>query len=139
MNYDLCTFDIPMKSRLLGQLVFSLNALLAKVLHRNQSGVSTRPSETNYDDSPLYGDYVPWNFKYGVELYFIRLVEETEKEGFIGFELMRTQGSLIEAKRVGRILYWEASGQFTFETFDWEVPIQVMEALIAEAKRLIKQ
>ena len=110
MNYDLCTYDIPMKSRLLGQLVSSLDALLAKVLHENPPRESTRPSETNYDASLLYADPGLWSFKHGIDLYSIRLVVDNEEAGFIGFELMQTTEGLIEGKRVGRILFWDASG-----------------------------
>jgi hypothetical protein len=116
-----------MKSRLLGHLVSSLDALLAKVLHENQPDKSTLPSETNCN----------WNFEHGMDLYSIRFVEENGPGWFIGFELMQTRRGDIEGKRVGRIRRWDSGGALTFETFCGGVPIQVIEALIAEATRLI--
>ena len=130
---------MPMKSRRLGQLVSGLDALLAKVLHKNPPRESTRSSETNYDARLLYADPGLWNIKYGIDLYSICFVEETEVEGFRGFELMLTTEGFVGSQRVGRILFWDANGEISFETFDRDVPVVVIEALIAEAKSLIKR
>jgi hypothetical protein len=39
---------------------------------------------------------------------------------------------------VARILFWDASGQFCFETFDTDLPLEIVEQIIAEAKATIK-
>jgi hypothetical protein len=60
---------------------------------------------------------------------------EDLKEGFAGMELHRSCGG--DHCRVARILYWDACGQFFVETFDFDVPLEIIEELIREAKERI--
>lgn len=57
-------------------------------------------------------------------------------EGWIGYELVRVQHS--DNICVARILFWDASGQFSVETLGTDVPLGILEELIAEAKASIK-
>ena len=36
------------------------------------------------------------------------------------------------------VIFWDAAGQFYVQTFNGEVPLAIMEALIAETKETIK-
>jgi hypothetical protein len=40
--------------------------------------------------------------------------------------------------RVAQIIYWDAVGQFFVEKFNDELPLEILEELIAEAKQSIK-
>ena len=75
------------------------------------------------------------NRKYGDLSYESAFVED-RKKGMAGLELYRTRGS--QRERVARILFWDASGQFAVETFNAEVPLDVLEELIVEAKGIVK-
>jgi hypothetical protein len=68
-------------------------------------------------------------------LYTTLLVNDT-KDGFVPLELR--QAIKGETKRVARIVFWDASGQFFFETFSADVPLEMAEEFIAEAKKTIK-
>jgi hypothetical protein len=59
-----------------------------------------------------------------------------EDDGYIGLELTRTESD--ESKPVARIVFWDASGQFALETLGTDVPLEIIEDLIAEAKSKIK-
>jgi hypothetical protein len=58
------------------------------------------------------------------------------KMGYAALELHRTAKG--ETKRVARVVFWDASGQFFFETFDVDIPLEIAEDLIAEAKKTIQ-
>jgi hypothetical protein len=59
-----------------------------------------------------------------------------KKEGYAGMELHRTSKSKTE--RVARVLFWDASGQFFIGTFNADLPVDIVEELIAETKAAIK-
>lgn len=40
--------------------------------------------------------------------------------------------------RVARVCFWDATGQFTFQTFSDELPLTIIEDLILEAKERIR-
>ena len=40
-----------------------------------------------------------------------------------------------ERKLVARLIFWDAAGQFSVETFDTDVPLYVLERLIEEARQ----
>jgi len=75
------------------------------------------------------------NREYGDARYTTSAVRD-RKEGYAGLELHRT--SKRDTKRVARVVFWDASGQFFFETFDADIPLDIAEELIAEAKKTIK-
>jgi hypothetical protein len=58
------------------------------------------------------------------------------KEGYAALELHRASKG--QKKRVARVVFWDASGQFFLETFEVDVPLDIVEDLIAEAKSTIK-
>lgn len=57
-------------------------------------------------------------------------------EGFSGLILTRTGSGKIE--QVAKIVFWDADGQFSFEATNIEIPLAIVEELIAEAKSSIK-
>ena len=58
------------------------------------------------------------------------------KEGFTALRLYREQDGC--SYRCAEVVYWDACGQYFMETFDGDVPIDIIEELITEAKELIK-
>jgi hypothetical protein len=56
--------------------------------------------------------------------------------GSTALELTRRRDN--KSERVARIMYWDASGEFTLEMFTDELPLVIIEELIAEAKREIR-
>jgi hypothetical protein len=75
------------------------------------------------------------NHEYGNARYTTSAVRD-RKEGYAGLELHQTSKG--DTKRVARVVFWDASGQFFFETFNSDVPLVIVEELIAEAKNTIK-
>jgi hypothetical protein len=68
--------------------------------------------------------------------YWTTFVEDL-KEGFAGFRLHRERFG--RSAVVGQTIFWDAAGGFVFGTFDGEdVPVEVVEAAIAEAREKIK-
>jgi hypothetical protein len=65
--------------------------------------------------------------------YTTRFVDDT-KAGSAGVELFREENG--EPECVARVLYWDSTGQFAFEAFK-EIPLDIVEELIAEAKRSV--
>jgi len=61
---------------------------------------------------------------------------EDRKSGFVGFRLHRERFG--KTSVAADVLFWDASGGFTLETFDGEVPVEMIEAVIAEAKQKTK-
>ena len=61
---------------------------------------------------------------------------EDRRDGWGGFDLYRLEND--QKQRVARIVFWDAAGEFVLETFGGDVPLTIMEELIAEAKRTIK-
>jgi len=61
---------------------------------------------------------------------------EDNKAGFAGLELHRTSRDG-QMSRVATIIFWDAMGQFFLETHGTDLPVGVVEWLIAEAKAAI--
>lgn len=61
---------------------------------------------------------------------------ESRRDGWSGFDLYRSGSDA--RRRVARVVFWDADGQFALETFEGDVPLVVVEALIEEAKTSIK-
>ena len=57
-------------------------------------------------------------------------------DGYVGLSLVREKAdaSPIEA---ARIIFWDACGQWYFETLDGDVPLAIVEEMIAEARPLV--
>jgi hypothetical protein len=63
---------------------------------------------------------------------------DDSKNGFASLELYRTTHGSNQSVRVARVVFWDAVGDFFLETFNTEIPVQLAEDLIAEAKATIK-
>ncbi len=61
---------------------------------------------------------------------------EDRDAGCEGFRLHR--GTFGESSVVAEVTFWDATGGFTFRTIDGDLPIEVVNAAIEEAKREIK-
>ncbi len=76
-------------------------------------------------------DYGEWHFTTS------QVIDTTD--GYSGIELHRkSRITQTDTLRVARILFWDACGQFFFETFNADIPVEIVEDLIAEAKATIK-
>jgi heme-degrading monooxygenase HmoA len=63
---------------------------------------------------------------------------DDSQDGFSAVELYRTRRSEGKNVRVARVVYWDACGDFFFETFNADIPVRLAEDLIGEAKTTIK-
>ena len=54
--------------------------------------------------------------------------------GFTALKLSRTRSGV--QRVVAEVAFWDAQGQFFAQTFE-EVPLQILEALVAEARKQI--
>lgn len=75
----------------------------------------------------------PMNRKNGTAIYSTEIVVDREA-GSAGVALYRETNGKREC--AARLLFWDASGQFGFQTFT-EIPLDVVEELIVEAKQAI--
>jgi hypothetical protein len=69
--------------------------------------------------------------------YKSRFVED-RADGFAGLRLTRTLSRTGEQSDVAQVSFWDAGGQFSFETFGADVPINIVRELISEAEEIIK-
>ena len=71
----------------------------------------------------------------GHERYWTTYVED-RADGFAGMLLHRERfGNTCIAAQV---VFWDAAGHFAVQTFDGDVPVEIIEVVIAEAKARIK-
>jgi len=70
------------------------------------------------------------------EGHYTTVSAENASEGWGGLELYRSMRG--KAALVAKIIYWDASGQFSFETVGTDIPVEIVEDLIAEARRTIQ-
>jgi hypothetical protein len=75
------------------------------------------------------------NIQHGQARYWTTFVED-HKQGYSGFQIHRESSGRTAV--AGQVTFWDASGGFTFETFDGDVPVHIVETAIAEAKKGIK-
>ena len=76
------------------------------------------------------------NIQHGHARYWTTFVADN-KDGFAGFRLHRE--SFGRVADVGQTTYWDATGGFAFATYAGEdVPVETVEAAIAEAREKIK-
>lgn len=76
------------------------------------------------------------NRDYGSNMRFTTSCVDDKEKGYAGVELYCTSSG--ERKRVARVIFWDASGQFFIETFNSDLPLVIVEELIAEAKATVK-
>jgi len=68
---------------------------------------------------------------YGDTHYSSAFVEDA-KQGIAGMELHETRHG--EQARVARVIFWDVCGRFYVETFNRDVPLDILEELVREAK-----
>lgn len=61
---------------------------------------------------------------------------EDVQQGFVGLELYRVCQD--QKDRVARIVFWDATGQFSIETCGTDIPLEILESLIVEVKESVK-
>ena len=75
------------------------------------------------------------NIQHGHQRFWTTFVEDC-KDGYAGFRLHRE--SFGKTSEAGQVTFWDASGGFVFETFNGDVPVEIVEAAIKEARERIK-
>ena len=73
----------------------------------------------------------------GENHYKSRFVEN-RKDGFGSLRLARTHSRTGEQLDVAQVTFWDAAGQFYFETFGESVPVVIVRELITEAEEIVK-
>ena len=73
--------------------------------------------------------------QFGHERYWTTHIED-HTDGYAGFRLHRERfGKTVIAAQV---VFWDAAGHFAVQTFDGDVPVEIIEAVIAEAKEQVR-
>ena len=83
----------------------------------------------------LFSLGVIMNIQHGHQRFWTTFVEDL-KDGYAGFRLHRE--SFSKTSEAGQTTFWDASGGFVFETFNGDVPVEIVEAAIKEARERIK-
>jgi hypothetical protein len=73
--------------------------------------------------------------QHGNERYWTTFVED-QKDGYAGYRLHREVNGQIAV--AAEVIYWDASGGFTIQTFARDLQVEVAQALISEAQKGIK-
>jgi hypothetical protein len=68
-------------------------------------------------------------------VHYVTNLARDDQEGWIAVELTRREGATSE--RIARVVFWDAEGQLSFEMSAKEIPLNIVEELIAEAKQTI--
>jgi len=68
-------------------------------------------------------------------VHYVTNVARDDQEGWIALELTRQVGAA--AERIARVVFWDAEGKFSLEMSAKEIPLTIVEELIAEAKQTI--
>lgn len=72
---------------------------------------------------------------WGASHFTTKFVED-KTDGYGGYELYEKSNGM--KKKVASVIFWDANGQFFVETFDTDVPLDIMELLIEETKEKVK-
>ncbi|MBC8112769.1 MAG: hypothetical protein H7062_00160 [Candidatus Saccharimonas sp.] len=73
--------------------------------------------------------------QFGHERFWTTFVED-HKDGFAGFRLHRERFG--KTTVAAEVLVWDATGGFAVQTFNGDVPVEIIEALIAEARQQVR-
>jgi hypothetical protein len=73
---------------------------------------------------------------FSIYRYTTRLVHD-DKEGSSVVDLYAARKDAA-TKRVARVVFWDAYGDFFLETFGAQIPVVIAQELVAEAKATIK-
>ena len=60
---------------------------------------------------------------------------EDKTDGFAGLRLHRER--LGKTTVAAEVIFWDAAGQYFVQTFNGDVPVEIIEAVIAEAKERV--
>ena len=71
----------------------------------------------------------------GHERYWTTFVED-RADGFAGMRLHRERFG--KSSIAAQVVFVDAAGEFTVETFDGEVPVEIIEEVIVESKARVK-
>lgn len=74
------------------------------------------------------------NRTFGHAQYSTQLVQN-DQEGWVALELCYRLGD--KTNTVARVVFWDATGKFSLETVGAELPLEIVEEMITEAKKLI--
>jgi hypothetical protein len=72
---------------------------------------------------------------FGDERYWTCIIDD-RKDGFAGLRLHRERFG--ETAIAAQVIYWDATGGFAVETLNGDVPVEIIEAVIAEARQHVK-
>ena len=75
------------------------------------------------------------NRQFGDTRFWTQYVED-RNDGYAGLRLHRERFGRTAV--AAKVLYWDATGQFFVETLDGDVPSDIIEAVIAEAKERVR-
>lgn len=73
--------------------------------------------------------------QFGHERYWTTYVED-RNDGFAGLRLHRERFG--KSAVAAQVVYWDAAGQYAVQTYDGDVPVEIIEALIAETKQQVQ-
>lgn len=73
--------------------------------------------------------------QWGHERFWTTFVRDN-KAGYAGLRLHRERFG--KTSVAAEVLYWDASGNFAVETFDGDVPAEIIEALITETRQQVR-
>ena len=73
--------------------------------------------------------------QFGADYYWTEEFAD-DNDGFAGIRLFRT--TFDKSSKAAEVIYWDATGGFTIETFGRVLPIEIADKLIAEAVEKIK-
>jgi len=73
--------------------------------------------------------------QFGHERYWTSYVE-VQDDGFAGLQLHRERFGKIAV--AARVVFWEAAGHYAVQTFDGDVPVEIIEAVITETKQQMR-
>jgi hypothetical protein len=73
--------------------------------------------------------------QFGHERYWTTYVDDPNS-GFAGVHLHRD--CFGKTALAAHVVFWDAAGHFAIQTFDGDVPVEIIEALIAEAKEQVR-
>jgi hypothetical protein len=72
---------------------------------------------------------------FGPDRFWTTLIED-EVDGFSGLRLHREARG--KTSIAAECVFWDAAGNFTFKTVEGDVPIEIVQGLIAETQQTIK-
>jgi len=72
--------------------------------------------------------------QFGHERYWSTSIDHTD--GYAGLQLHRERFGNTDI--VAQVVFWDADGHFYVQTFGCDVPVEIIETVIAEAKEQVR-